>query len=483
MNHRIVFIVASIALHFSNAPAQTPDSAASQSTKFLLLDSRIVESTENAKLSVGEVTKFDGNPLFKEDKPWEVRFDNLYANVVYDEEDKTYKCWYSPFIRDPSVTDTPLEQRGQVRYQPHDRVMGVCYATSKDGIHWEKPSMDVREYDGQQSNLVEIGPHGAGIFKDLHDTDPERRYKMFFNEDVMRVAFSPDGVHWREPVACPQIEAAGDTHNNALWVPELNRYVGITRLWNKVRQVGRTESEDFVHWSKAQVVLQGLEEHLQTYAMPVFRYAARQRDGGGGVYLGLPVIFDTTTDRSHTELAWSPDTITWNRIDPGAPLIPNAQEPGAYDWGCVYAAAYPVFLKDEIRLYYGGSNGPHTNWRDGFFCLATLRPDGFAGYESTEGQTATVTTVPLACQWNTLRITADIQEGGSLGAALLDPTGTPIAELEPITQTATDTPVQWRQSPQFSDSSPRELRLRFTLDRAKLYAFSCITHPKPHSPN
>ena len=43
--------------------------------------------------------------------------------------------------------------------------------------------------------------------------------------------------------------------------------------------------------------------------------------------------------------------------------------------------ATPVFLKNEIRLYYGGSDWLHTSWRNGFLCLATLRPDGFAGYE------------------------------------------------------------------------------------------------------
>lgn len=31
-------------------------------------------------------------------------------------------------------------------------------------------------------------------------------------------------------------------------------------------------------------------------------------------------IFDTETDRVHTELAWSPDTIHWYRIDEGTAL-------------------------------------------------------------------------------------------------------------------------------------------------------------------
>ena len=440
-----------------------------EQTKYLVLDVRIIDRVDNAKLTVGTVVKHPRNPLFAEDKPWEPRFDNLYANVLFDENDGLYKCWYSPFIKDGMVAETPREQYATVRYRSKDREMGICYAVSKDGLEWEKPDLGLVEFDGNaHNNLVIRGPHGAGIFKDARDPDPARRYKLFCKhyEKVMSVAFSPEGLHWAEPVGCPEIEVAGDTHNNALWVPELDAYVGITRMWGgepRVRQVGRTVSKDFLKWTKGEVVLQGLEPHLQTYAMPVFRYA--------GVYLGLPVIFNTKTDRTHPELAWSPDTVHWHRIDPGTPLIPNAEERGAYDWGCVYPAAYPVFLDDAICLYYGGNNGQHTNWRDGFFCLATLRPDGFAGYEpENPNQPAVLITKPITCAGATLRISADVDKGGSIRVALPDLTGHPVAESEPITQTVTDAPVSWRgDSPLVKGGI---VLLKFTLTAAKLYAFS-----------
>ena len=62
--------------------------------KYLVLDSRIIESAQNAKLTLGEVKKHAANPLFKEDKPWEPRFDNLYANIFYDQDEQLYKCKY-----------------------------------------------------------------------------------------------------------------------------------------------------------------------------------------------------------------------------------------------------------------------------------------------------------------------------------------------------------------------------------------------------
>jgi hypothetical protein len=454
------------------APRQSRAVARPPQTKYLLLDSRVVESVQNAKLAVGTVQKHKSNPLFKEDQPWEPRYDNVYANVIYDEEQDLYKCWYSPFVNDSAYANTLPEDRKPGTYMKTLRAtggrrrMGVCYATSKDGVHWTKPLMDIRRWDDKQpTNIVDIGPHGSGIMKDLHEEDPQRRYKMFMKENGVSVEFSPDGLHWSNPVRCPEIEAAADTHNNAFWAPELERYVGITRLWSdnpRQRVVGRTESLDFIHWTKAVEVFRG-DSTRQIYAMPVFRYA--------GVHIGLPVIFQPKTDRSHTELAWSSDTVHWHRIDPGTPLIPTSPNRDAYDWGCVYAAACPIVRDDEIRIYYGASNGPHTDWRDGFFALATLRPDGFAGYEPLDrDKMAVIETTPLEAEMETLRITADAT-GGSICVAVIDSAGRELATSQPITDSVTDRSVVFLSGfrPTRQGNS---IRLRFQLRAAKLYAFS-----------
>lgn len=94
-----------------------------------------------ASLQVGSVVKEPRNPLFAEDRPWEVRYDNVYANIFQDPSDNLYKCWYSPFIVDPSVKETPRADRTRVPYKPRKREMGVCYAVSKDGLHWDKPAL------------------------------------------------------------------------------------------------------------------------------------------------------------------------------------------------------------------------------------------------------------------------------------------------------------------------------------------------------
>lgn len=450
--------------------------------RHLLLDERVVEGTRNAELTLGKVKKHGANPLFGEDRPWEKRFDNFYANVIFDEEERLYKVWYSPFIVDNSAKGLSKRQWKETKYRaPFDREMAICYATSIDGMKWTKPELGLVEYDGSRSNNIlwrgsegsrakGAGPHGGGIFKDVLDPDPKRRYKALLKSEVLSVAFSTDGVHWGSPIACPEANSAGDTHNNAFWAPTLGKYVGITRQWSKSfrRQIARTASEDFLTWENTHVVLEGLDEGRQTYAMPVFFH--------GGVYIGLLAIHDQDTDRVWTELTWSPDTTTWHRVLPGTPFIPNGPSEGDYDRGCVFAAACPIFDKNEIRVYYGGSDGLHTSWRNGYFCLGTLRPDGFAGYSSRDANClATVTTVALFDGKHVLRVSVDIQQGGSLVVRGLNDKRKVVIESKALTGSVSDQEIHWLGARELAATNVKRLRLQFAFRHATVYSFSLAT--------
>jgi hypothetical protein len=463
------------------------------SERYLVLDSRIIERTNNAKLVVTTAVKKANNPLFGEDKPWEKRYDNLYANVMYDRQDERYKCWYSPFIIDYASKGMPFEERMRKEYvPPKGRIMGVCYATSRDGIVWDKPELGLVDYNGsRKNNIVYRGPHGAGIFKDLREKDAARRYKMLASSEQseMAVSFSSDGIQWGPLSHCPKINPyrVDGTHYNTLWVDELGEYVGFTRMRNKreggtktmkqrigawpIRQVGRTTSVDYLNWTKATPIFEGLSDNLQIYSMPVFRH--------GSVFLGLPVIHNQAKDQAWTELAWSTDTIVWHRVCPGSALIPNSMPFGSYDWGCAYSSAYPVFLEDEIRLYYGASNGLHFGWRDGFLCLATLRPDGFAGFEQVSAKkAAVVTTVPLTKQGNTLHLSADVQDAGSVRVKLFDPSSEQLlAQSEPIRENVTDGCVKWLNGFSLNTVKGTAVRLQCIINAAKLYSLGFnLTH-------
>jgi hypothetical protein len=131
-----------------------------------------------------------------------------------------------------------------------------------------------------------------------------------------------------------------------------------------------------------------------------------------------------------------------------------------------------VVLKDEIRLYYGASNGTHNGWRDGFLCLATLRPDGFAGYEpEDESRPATIVTRPVVVSGSTLRVTADAK-GGSARVAVLGDDGRRLAIGQLGGSNVTDAVVAFEGGADLSTLRGREVRLEFVLTKAKLYAFS-----------
>ena len=453
--------------------------------KYLLLDSRVIESTENAKLTVGTVRKDKNNPLFKEDKPWEPRFDNVYANAIYDEEDELYKCWYNPFIVEEATTCIPENERNPYDHpdymgtKPNRREMGLCYAVSKDGIHWEKPDLGIVEFGGNKKNNIVIlrGVNGCGVFKDLRERDPARRYKTFFSGDSkkMEVAFSPDGLHWSQPIAIPEVDAHG-THSNAFWAPSLDKYVGITRQHDRgARLVYRTESPDFVHWTKDELVLEGPNPRQQAHDMVVFPTS--------GIYIGLLGMMEFPGDsnyhvKQHVELAWSPDTVTWYRIQAGTPFIghsPGGEERYGnmpYDWGTIFASA-PIFLDDEVRIYYGASDWYFFGWRKGYLALATLRPDGWAGYEKIDGnKPASITTTPVVCPGEKLRLSADVSSGGSIKVTLLDQDNKKLAVSESIKQTVTDAEIKWPEGFSLENLKGKEILLKFELRESKIFSFS-----------
>lgn len=450
--------------------------------KYLVLDTTIFHEISNAGLELGTVKKHPKNPLFQEDQPWEVRFDNLYANVLYDEEAQLYKCWYNPFIIDQRTSRTSDAEKLLITYDEARQKYGgkresaVCYAYSQDGITWVKPKLHLYPWEGEPSNIVVRQAHGAGIFTDPIEKDSIKKYKMFFRDHTsgsgkVAVAYSADGIHWSAPKNFPNVNVKADTHNNAFWAPTLNKYVAMTRDWaqnnggeiERLRLVARTESDNFENWTDSEIILQGLEDHLQVYSMPVFYHH--------DIYIGLPAIFNTIEDRVHTELAWSKDTKNWHRVNPGTPLIPTSPNRDDYDWGCVYAAANPIMLANEIRLFYGASNGPHFGWRDGSLALATLRPDGFAGMTTIHSdEIARLKTHTISLQKNNIQLAADISPGGYIKVFIMH--GKDKITLSKFEEAGEHDYLLAKLTPEvITKFKQKNIQLEFELYQAKLYAF------------
>ena len=451
--------------------------------KYLVLDSRIIESTKNAKLTLGEVRKEKSNPLFVEDRPWEPRYDNMYPNVIYDEEENLYKCWYCPFIVDQRTTETHPDRRKPsltpyMDARPAGREEALLYATSKDGINWTKPNLGIVNFNGNSNNnIVSRGLSGAGVIKDELEKLPGRRYKAFYcSNSGYKMRYSSDGLNWGDEVALPGV-GESDCHANMIWSPELKKYVGILRHYDPIpvtgnRKIARTESIDSVTWTKSETIIEGTPQD-QLHDMVIFR--------DGGVYLGLlgcmnyPSKETRNGVRQHIELAWSPDSYKWHRINPGTPFISNSKSNNneygkmPYDWGCIFPSA-PVFVDDEIRIYYGASDWYFFDWRKGGLALATLDKNRWAGYEAINDiEPAVVTTAPLKLD-NNIYITADVGKGGLIVVNVLDQKGEILVSSQGIKNSCTEFKLNF--GPQYNNLKGSKRRIQFIIYRAKIYSFS-----------
>lgn len=372
--------------------------------KLLMLDTRVVEHAENARLVIQSPAKEARNPLLPSDQPWENATNNYYPNVLWDAGEHMWKAWYKDVLADKEAI-AQMDAPSTV----HDVGWYLLYATSRDGLQWERPKLGLHKFAGSaENNIVARDCPNVGVFQDAHDADPQRRYKMTFDVGLgkPRVRFSRDGVHWGDAQDVEGFTAQqGDTHNNALFDTRSGKYLWFTKLYLGERLVTRLESSDFQHWTSSGVILRSTPEEgktTQTYALTVFPYA--------NLYLGYVMMYHVGQGRTvDCELAWSPDSIHWQRVQPGTPFLPLGGK-GSYDSGCIYAQAGPPVVQDgRLLIYYSGSPTVHVGWkRSGSLCLARIREDGFAAYQPVDAdRPAVLTTTPVRHTSDPVSLIAD----------------------------------------------------------------------------
>ena len=374
------------------ADAAPPQTASPDPAHLLFLDRRVVDSVDNAKLRVATPLKHPQNPLFVPDKPWENATNNVYPNVIWDEKAGLWRLWYKDVLADEESIagmDQPSRVHGVGWY--------LLYAQSRDGLAWERPALGLHAFRGDTANnIVARDCPNVGVTMDPVAADPARRFRMVFDVGLgkPRVRFSADGLHWGPEEEPKGFSASqGDTHNNAFFDTRTGKWIWFTKMYLGERLVTRLESDDFVQWRSSGIVLRStLEEgrSTQTYALTVFPYA--------NGYLGYLMLYHIANGRRvDVELAWSPDSLRWERVAPGQPFLANGPA-GSYDSGCIYAQAGPAMVQDgRIPVYYGGSATPHLGWkRSGSLCVASIPEDGFAFYSREDAsKPATVRTAAL----------------------------------------------------------------------------------------
>ena len=84
-------------------------------------------------------------------------------------------------------------------FADNDRGDLTLYAESDDGITWVKPNVGIFTFNGSAGNSIVWDLHGASVFIDREEKNPEKRYKAIGFCRRYRNIFlltSPDGIHW-----------------------------------------------------------------------------------------------------------------------------------------------------------------------------------------------------------------------------------------------------------------------------------------------
>ena len=95
------------------------------------------QALENVQIHTNQVVKDQVNsPMFTEgffanpSLPWEVRYDNAYPNVIYDEEAGLYRLYYTLIIYDPESAKYTRQERAKRNYIPkNDRRTATALAS------------------------------------------------------------------------------------------------------------------------------------------------------------------------------------------------------------------------------------------------------------------------------------------------------------------------------------------------------------------
>jgi hypothetical protein len=391
----------------------------------LFVDFYLIERMEGVHRTLHQPKRFQGNPVLRADRLWERSvMINGAPSVIYDPKTKTFKMWYFTY----TAVDEKTRKFGE-SYFP-------SFATSTDGVHWEKPNLGLVEYAGtRQNNLLpwesQIMNGCSNVLYDVHDPDPQRRYKSLYHsyrrvndtrqEAGLYISFSPDGIHWKDYAGNPVLDGAfnsptakvHDTHTILGWNERLGKYVAFLRpslaLGGGIRVIGLSTSSDFIRWKEPgrQIVVRPDNQDskgTEFYGMPVILYE--------DVYVGLIWVYhndpywpwpngvtipeeklERHQQTMDTQLATSRDALHWERSANRKAFMPVGPLE-SWDDGCIYPTT-PLVVGDGIWIYYGGMNMRHTKEslsttgrmirgkrREAAVGLAKIRLDGFVSIDS-----------------------------------------------------------------------------------------------------
>jgi hypothetical protein len=490
------------------APATT---AGSTTLFFDLLETAGLNEVE---LVLDEAQKHADNPVLKRGETGAFDQDRVlnHGSVIFDKD--KFRMWYSGVYR----------RKGVYWWEQHNS----GYAESKDGIAWKKVPIGVVDTDRESDrNRLPLVPWPCALFKDAHDADPQRRYKivqfdrhqrqlmaavrgeydMAAPTNVGQLLQSPDGIHWTsEPISISFPDGKPwELVVQSFFIdpdePDPARrwkVYGYATLTARRRAGCFAYSADGRKWTSyprnpildptvSEVPLAPSGPLSQIHDTVVFPYR--------GYYLAL---FHAQHDPNFldVELAVSRDGVNFAHVRAGQKVIPLGER-GAWDWQQILQTV-PVVAADRLWLYYGGqtqtaewlARGQFNNEQIvGSAGLATLRLDGFTHLSLKPAKTAgTMTTVPFEVRDDgplQLVVNAACSAEATITVEVLDAdTEQPISgytrdDCIVLTNDGLKQVVRWKDSDRLPIAGRRRLAFRFGLQGSaaagpRLYGFGFV---------
>ena len=397
--------------------------------------------------------------------PWEAG-GLSYLTAIRDGD--TIRGWYRA---DPVLQDSDFKSI-------------TCYAESDDGIHWTKPDLGVVEFQGSTRNNIVWTEPGIN-FAPFKDNNPEcnedQRYKGIIRDrrQVLALA-SSDGIGWQlirdEPILT---DHPFDSHNLAFWDDWRGEYVvycrgvvgrGTSDFLEGVRWIRRAISQDFLDWSPLVSIDCGAAPWEHLYTNSCIQYCRAP-----GTYLMFPSRFvhertpdpDWTYDTGVSDIVFmsSRDGLKFDRSFMEAFIRPGPDFGNWHDRGIYCEVGVIETSACEMSLY----GMEHCHLPTQRIRRYALRTDGFvsvrAGYDG-----GVFTTPPLIFAGNELELNYSTSAVGSIQVAVLDRAGQVTCRSEDHYGDEIAGFVRWADG-DLAESVGREVRLRFMLMDADLYAF------------
>lgn len=252
----------------------------------------------------------------------------------------------------------------------------LCYAVSKDGLHWEKPQLGLVEYKGgTANNLLPLDgqPIRSSLFLVIHDPedpDPARRFKMAREMDPdnsIKVAFSADGLSWKSAAGGKFVvkgEPSGLVKHGGLFY--LNAHAGAIRhpvSGASKRTMQTFVSADFENWTEA-AHMSFRRDNIPPRPIMDFEFnRGEQVHTGasvwnrGNAFLGFYGQYHNETNDRRTSsvdigLIVSPDALHFKEPIPDFKIVPSLEEVDRAEPRLTQGQAFEN-IGDRTIFYYG----------------------------------------------------------------------------------------------------------------------------------